>query len=106
MATYRFAAFGRHIEDRQDCPQGHVRFCFRVAQDTEPRDIDQATLSIGEGETIGPYPAQMGTHWSNQQGQAGYYVLVGPVPESDLNSELRDAVATMDAMDEFDRETA
>lgn len=107
MATYRFTAFGRHVEDRQDCPTGHVRLCFRSGQDNAPRDITEALLSVDEDKTIGPYPAKLGSHWSDQpHGQAGYYILVGPVPEADLTAELRDAVATMDAMDEFDREIA
>ena len=97
MATYRFAAFARNVEDRQDCPPGHVRLCFTVPQGQEPRGIDQAILTMDEDTEIGPYPAKLGAHWSNQPaGQAGYYILVGPVPEADLPSELRDAAATMD----------
>ena len=97
MTTYRFTAFGRDISDRQDCPAGHIRFCFRVPADKAPRDIDQAVLITEDGK-LGPYPAKLGTHWSDQPaGRSGYYVLVGPVPESDLPEAWQGDVAAMDA---------
>jgi hypothetical protein len=106
MATYKFLASGSNIEDRQDCPAGHVRFCFRVGQDAAPRDITHALLSCDadpDVPALGPYPAKIGAHWSDQpSGRAGYYVLVGPVPEADLPADMQADCRCMDACLAFD----
>jgi len=97
MVTHTFTIFGHHIEDRHNCPPRHIRFCFRLPADRTPRDIDRAELMTEYGR-IGPYPAKIGTHWSDQPaGRSDYYVLVGPVPESDLPEAWLGGVAAMDA---------
>ena len=53
----------------------------------EPLDLTEVRLIAGaegpgtEVTKLGVYPAEMGTHWSDQpHGRAGWYYLIGPVP--------------------------
>lgn len=97
MSTHIFAADRDTNFDHQDCTEGYVRLIYQTSQDNTPRDIDQAILSIGLNEDvqrIGPYPAKLGAHWSDQpHGRAGWYVIVGPVPEADLPADMREYFA-------------
>ena len=89
------------VEDRMDCEPGHVRLCGTVRE----RIVDdRVTLVICDDpwsplRVIGEYPCAMGAHWSDpQNGRAGWYWLVGPVPIAILPEEMQCDVAAMDAL--------
>jgi hypothetical protein len=100
MTTITLHTDQLHVEDRQDCPSGFVRLSCRTrARFTAAR----VRLLTGgdqheEATEIGVYPGTAGAHWSDHpHGRAGWYYLVGPVPEDLLPEDIRADIAAMDA---------
>jgi hypothetical protein len=90
-----------------------VRLAGSCRQDNAPHGMTEAILVVGDDDDpeatrdIGPYPAKVGAHWSDQpHGAAGYYLLFGPIPIVDLDAELqreaRDFAAMRTLVEEYD----
>jgi hypothetical protein len=99
MTTITMHTSQLYVEDRQDCPEGHVRLSCRTR---EPFRATQVRLLTGgeqyeQPTEIGVFPGATGTHWSDQpNGRSGWYYLVGPVPESALPEDMRADIMQMD----------
>ncbi len=88
-----------------------IRLVGTCRTENAPIGMTEAVLVIDDDDDdtrdIGPYPAKVGAFWSDQpRGMAGYYLLFGPIPIADLNSDLereaREYAAMRKYCDEID----
>lgn len=93
MATLRYHTTFMHIDE---VTETHVRLQGTCRESKAPHDMTEAILVVNDDDDdrktrdIGPYPAKVGAHWSDQpRGAAGYYLLFGPIPIADLDTALR-----------------